>query len=585
MGVKVRFERETSDLSGFWNFRTDPEDEGERGRWFERKSFSDWDRLYVPASWNEQDSAYTWYMGVAWYAREFYVPRDWKGRVVILNFDGVNYKAKVWVNGAYLGEHEGGFTPFSFRVEDKLRLGEDNGVIVKVDNTLTRKTAPPDEGMSRTYIDFFHYGGIHREVFLHCLPKLFIDDLALRTDIKDDDGIIDVVVRIVNETDERYFCKLTLSILENSGVVAERPVRIMMGPKSEKVVNEKLRVKAAKFWSPESPHLYKLRVTLIYGENQGDTKDVKFGIRTVRIDNGKILLNGRPVFLKGCVRHEDFPVLGETLHGAVLRKDFGLMREIGCNSFRTFYHPYSRSHMNLADEYGFLVILEMPTAELCQHVDKLDDLELAEKIKKVTLEAIERDKSRPSVIMYSLFNELDNGREEFRTLLKNVADEVRKADPTRPITFVSYKYLEDKALEMVDVLCHNFCYERYSLCGDLVNTEKALNETLEELLKRYMDKPIIVTEFDVDAIAGDSQEHPEILSEDHQAEYIKTIWKVLCSKDYVSGGHICNFADFVVGQSQRKVTLNQTGIFTRTRDPKLLVEVVKGLFRNTPTYR
>jgi beta-glucuronidase len=583
--VEVRFERETSDLSGFWNFRTDPEDEGERGRWFERKGFSDWDRLYVPASWNEQDSAYTWYMGVAWYAREFYVPRDWKGRAVILNFDGVNYEAKVWVNGAYLGEHEGGFTPFSFRVEDKLRLGEDNWVIVKVNNTLTKKTIPPGEGMNRTYFDFFHYGGIHREVLLHCFPKLFIDDLTLRTDIKDDDGMIDVVLRVVNETDERYFCKLTLSILEDSGVVAERPVRIMMGPKSEKVVDEKLTVKAAKFWSPESPYLYKLRATLTYGESQSDTKDVKFGIRTVKIENGKILLNGRPIFLKGCARHEDFPVLGKTLHGAVLRKDFGLMKEIGCNSFRTSHYPYSRSHMDLADEYGFLVILEMPAVGICQHIEKLDDPELIEKIKRMALEAIERDKNRPSVIMYSLFNEPDSDREEFRILLKNVADEVRKADPTRPITFVSHRHLKDKALGIVDVLCHNFYYGWYSLCGDLANAEKALNETLEELHKRYPDKPIIVTEFGADAIAGVHREPPEMWSEEYQAEFIKTYWKVLCLKEYVSGGHIWNFADFRVGQSPGRTTLNRKGIFTRTRDPKLSVRVVKELFRNTPTYR
>lgn len=585
MKIETRFEHEMVDLSGFWHFKIDPEKKGEREKWYRRASFSDWDKLYAPAPWNEQDSEYAWYMGNAWYSREFSIPRDWADRIVLTVFEGVNYKAKVWINGVYLGEHEGGFTPFAFRAEKVLKFADFNRIVVMVDNTLTKKTIPPGEGMNKTYFDFFHYGGIHREVYLLSVPKVHVKDVTTRTDIKGTDGLVDVDVAVLNDLEEECSCKLAIQVIDEKQVAAEETVDLSLAPKTEKTLNEKLTVRNAKFWSPESPHLYTLRTSLTYGGDAGDTKDTRFGIRTVKVENGKILLNGRPIFLKGCARHEDFPVLGKTLHGAILRKDYGLMKEIGCNSFRTSHYPYSRSHLDLADENGFLVILETPAVGLWRGVERLDDPEIVEKVRRMTRETILRDKNRPSVIMYSLFNEPASNREEFRTILKVAKEEARNTDPTRPVTFASCMHLDDKALDLVDVLCHNFYYGWYIHSGDLEEAKKLLSETLDEIHKRFPDKPIIITEFGAGAIAGIHKHPPEMWSEEYQAELIKTYWKVFLSKDYVAGGHIWNFADFRVGQSTGRTTLNRKGIFTRTRDPKLSVGVVKELFENTPTYR
>lgn len=585
MTVEGRFERETVDLSGFWHFKTDPEKKGEEEKWYEQPSFSAWDKIFAPAPWNEQDSKYTWYMGTAWYEREFWVPKDWGNKLVLIGFDGVNYQARVWVNGAYLGIHEGGFTPFALRAEKVLKLGESNRVVVMVDNTLTKKTIPPGEGMNKTYFDFFHYGGIHREVYLLAVPRLHIKDVWIRTDIKGTDGILDVDLEVFSELEKQSFCKLKLEVFDGEEFAGESRITFMISPGTQKTLYQKIVVKAAKFWSPESPHMYTLRATLASGDQEMDKRDTRCGIRTVKVENGKILVNGRPIFLKGCARHEDFPVLGKTLHGAIIRKDYGLMKEIGCNSFRTSHYPYSRSHLDLADENGFLVILETPAVGLWRGVERLDDSELIEKVRRMTREAIQRDRNRPSVIMYSLFNEPDSDREEFRTILQAAKEEVVNTDPTRPMTFASCKHLGDKALDMVDVLCHNFYYGWYILCGDLEEAGRTLSKTLDEIHERYPDKPIVVTEFGADAIAGVHTHPPEMWSEEYQAEMIKTYWKILLSKDYVAGGHIWNFADFRVGQSPGRTTLNRKGIFTRTRDPKFSVQVVKELFTNTPTYK
>ena len=585
MKVDVELGREMVDLSGFWHFKTDPQKKGEDEKWFERTSFTDWDKIFAPASWNEQSSEYMWYMGAAWYAREFSAPTRWNDKLVFVGFEGVNYKAKVWVNGIFVGEHEGGFTPFALRAENALKFGDNNTVVVMVDDTLTKKTVPPGEGMNQTYFDFFQYGGINREVYLLVTSKIHIKDVWVRTSIKDFDGILDIDIEAVSEFEKERFCKIILKIFDANGLVAESRVSYMASPHTSKSLYQKVTIKSAKFWSPESPHLYVLRTSVMFEDKELDRKETRFGIRTVKVENGKILLNGRPVFLKGCARHEDFPVLGKAVHGAVLRKDYGLMRELSCNSFRTSHYPYSRSHLDLADEYGFLVILEMPTSGFRRTNERFDDPEIVEKVKRVTQEAIKRDRSRPSVIMYSLFNEPDSGYEDFRTLLQEVKEAAKKTDSTRPITFVTDKHLSDICLDLADVLCHNFYYGWYTLSGDLPAAEKMLGETLDEIHKKFPDKPIIVTEFGADAINGVHKDPPEMWSEEYQAELIKRYWKVFLSKEYVVGGHIWNFADFKTGQSPGRTTLNRKGIFTRTRDPKASVKTVKELFTNTPTYR
>ncbi len=577
--------RETVDLSGFWHFRTDLQKKGEEQKWFEQTSFAGWDKIYAPASWNEQSSEYMWYMGTAWYAREFFVPVGWSDKLVFVGFEGVNYNAKVWVNGFFVGEHEGGFTPFAVNAEKALKFGDNNVVVVMVDDTLTKRTIPPGEGMNQTYFDFFQYGGIQREVNLLAVHKIHIRDVWVRTSIKEFDGILDIDIEALSELEKERFCKVNLKMYDGNELVAESRVSYMASPHIPKSLYQKITLKAAKFWSPESPNLYTLKVSIILDEQEIDRKDVRLGIRTVKVENGKILLNGRPVFLKGCARHEDFPVLGKVVHGAVLRKDYGLMRELGCNSFRTTHYPYSRSNLDLADEYGFLVILETPAVGFRKAIGRFDDPEIIEKVKRVTQETIKRDRNRPSVIMYSLFNEPDSEQEDFRTLLQEAKNEANKTDPTRPVTFVSDRPLNDLCLDIVDILCHNFYFGWYTLYGDLVTAEKRLSETLDEIHKRFPDKPIIVTEFGADAIDGVHKDPPEMWSEEYQAELIKTYWKVFLSKDYVVGGHIWNFADFKVGQSPGRTTLNRKGIFTRTRDPKASVKVVKELFTNTPTYK
>ena len=219
-------------------------------------------------------------------------------------------------------------------------------------------------------------------------------------------------------------------------------------------------------------------------------------------------------------------------------------------------------------------------------VERLDDPEMIEKAKKMLREMIQRDKNRPSVIMYSLFNESSSDKSEFVTFLRELVEEAKRLDDTRPLTFVNVKLNPaEGALDLIDVICQNLYIGWYTQFGDLEMTKKMVNDILEKIHGEYSNKPIILSEFGAGAIAGLHSDPPEMWTEEYQAELIKTYWKVLTSKEYVTGGHIWTFADFRTPQSSRRTILNRKGIFTRIREPKLAAKIVKELFRKTPTYK
>mgnify|MGYP001626256953 FL=1 len=379
-------------LEGFWKFKLDPNEIGEKEKWF--SSFpKDSDFIYVPAAYNEQNPEWDQYEGCMWYWREFYVPKEFMGKKAWIVFEGAGYIAKVWLNGGYLGEHECIFTKFSFDATPYIRYGEVNSIAVEIVNRVKPDSIPPGEGLNYTYYDFFPYGGIIRPVYIEFLNENYIDDITVFTD---DKGLLKIKIDAVCK--EHCNARIRLVDKENKEVYnTEAPI-----------VNGKVETEATIHdvvtWSPENPYLYTLWVELIANNSVSDVVYERIGFRKFEVRNNKLYLNGREVFLKGFGgRHEDFPVFGRLLPGPVLVRDFHLMKKVNANSFRTAHYPYSESHLDLADELGFLVILEAPLVGLNQkHFASRDYLE---KAKKVIYEMIKQHKNRPSVVIYSIANE------------------------------------------------------------------------------------------------------------------------------------------------------------------------------------
>ncbi len=567
--------RELIDLSGFWDFRFDPDDEGRTRGW--GAGFAEGRPIAVPASWNDQFEDGRDFLGPAWYQASFTLPDRRREHRHALRFGSVNYLADVWLNGEPLGSHEGGHLPFEFDIGARLRPGR-NTVVVRVDGALAPDRVPPGNvppdsrdwfgtpAFPPASFDFFPFCGIHRPVLLASTPPQGIDDIIVDTGL--DGGIARVRVRVRHggAADE---VRITL---EGHGTVRATTVRAA-APEAEAW----LEVEHPALWEPGAPRLHELRVELLRGGEAFDSYGLPVGIRTIAVEGDALLLNGKPIHLRGFGRHEDFPVSGRGLAPAVIVKDYRLMSWVGANSFRTSHYPYSEQMMDLADRLGFLVIDEIPAVGLFFHEDGLDRrLALC---RQYVEELIARDRNHPCVIAWSLANEPHSNRPAAKGFFRKLYDHAKGLDPSRPALLVSYLGVKEEAFAFSDLVCLNRYFGWYSEPGRLDEACAKLSAELDDL-HRTFGKPVILTEFGADAVSGCHAQPPEMFSEEYQAEFLERYLAVTARKPYVVGEHVWNLCDFKTSQDVKRFGgMNLKGVFTRDRRPKMAAHTLRRLWR------
>ena len=589
--------RQMADLSGFWDFRFDPADEGREQGW--SAGFDPAEIIAVPASWNDQFDDWRDYLGAAWYQTRFDLPWGWNGQRILARFNSVNYLAEVWLNGKRLGEHEGGHLPFVFDLTDYVKeMG--NVLVVRVDGSLAPDRVPPGNlrgqagavwptvNFPDTSFDFFPFCGIHRPVLLYSEPRDAITDVTVTTDIRDTNGIVHV--RIAHTYGDELGAWVSIM-----GHGFETSVS-MQGTADERVAETTVVVRDAALWSPDAPNLYALRVDLYRGNKAVDRYDLAIGIRTIAVEGEQLLLNGQPVKLVGFGRHEDFPVVGKGLLPALIVKDYALMRWIGANSFRTSHYPYSEQMMDLADRLGFMVIDETPAVGLFFFEEGLEKRNRI--CQQMLREMIDRDKNHPSVIMWSIANEPHTARPEAReayyrdftvidhpsrplavAAFKAQVELVHALDPTRPVILVSHEGAIEEAFEFVDVVGLNRYRGWYTESGQIERGLEMLDREIE-LVHRLYPKPFLLSEFGTDTIPGHHAQPPEMFSEEYQAEFLTKQIQLTDAKPYVIGQHVWNMCDFKTSQGvQRVAGYNYKGVFTRDRRPKLAAHRLRALWR------
>jgi len=574
--------RNVFDLSGLWNFRLDPSAKGEKVGWFKGLDTGKCIDIAVPASWNEQFTADDFagidihnYVGSAWYEKRFFVPEEkGEGRRLWLRIGAANYRAKVWLNGSLLGEHEGGFLPFQFEITEIVKKEEENLLVMKVDNTHSADTIPPGlpeiaHNYPPTVFDFFPYGGIHRPVLLYSTAQDYIKDITVITEIKQTQGIVKYKVTVEGDS---------------AGVVG---IGIKDKPEEEKVKNGmvegELTVKGAHLWSPEDPFLYDFRVQLLVKGKIIDEYRLPIGIRTIEVKGNKLLLNGNSIFLRGVGKHEDFPIIGKGINLPLVIKDFSLLKWLGCNTFRTVHYPYCEELMYLADKLGFLVMTEVPAVSLSySHITS----RMKEVHKQMLKEMVERDKNHPSVIIWCVANEPGIGGAPEEEVIKTadfyfreICEYARTLDSTRPITIATCRHYDAVILKHCDIASLNRYCGWYNLPGQLDLADQELEEEMEEFYKT-LGKPILVSEYGAGAVAGMHANPPALFTEEYQAELIERQSKVIKSKPYIIGGLIWAFSDFKTPQTSRRVILNRKGLFTRDRQPKMAAHRVRAMWRD-----
>ena len=343
-----------------------------------------------------------------------------------------------------------------------------------------------------------------------------------------------------------------------------------------------LRIPNVHPWAPGEGYLYHVQFSLLTDGRLQDTYPLRVGVRTVRIRGSKILVNDKPVYLKGFGMHEDIEVLGKGHNDAYMLHDFELLKWIGANSFRTSHYPYSEDVMDLADEQGLLVIDETPAVGLNlvnggifpgADMKTFSPDTVSEKTqrvhKKVIEDLIARDKNHPCVIIWSIANEPESQTDAAADYFAPLFTAARNADPTRPVGFANMAlamYGQCKVARFADLIMLNRYFGWYSQNADLVSAEMVLREELEGW--QETGKPIIMTEYGADTMPGLHAVVADPWSEEYQLQFLRMYHKVFDSVEAMAGEQVWNFADFATFPGTMRVGGNKKGVFSRDRHPK-----------------
>jgi beta-glucuronidase len=577
--------RDCRRLDGLWRFRFDAGGEGTKGRWW-RGPLPGAREMAVPASYNDlvTEAAERDHVGDVWYQRDVRVPATWEGRRIVLRCDAATHHGTVWAGETQVAEHAGGYTPFEADVTDLVRWGELLRVTVRVGSELSMATIPPgvmSESTSgrkklRYFHDFFNYAGLHRSVWLYSTPRSYIADLRVGTAFDPATSAGQVTYHL----DVTGAGPASVRLRDADGAVVAEGT----GPDGV------LGVPAARPWSPAGPYLYRLDAR--HGD---DEYSLPVGIRSVQVDGARLLLNGQPVRLRGFGMHEDGVLHGKGHDDARMVRDFALLRWIGANSFRTSHYPYAEEVLDYADRQGLLVIDETPAVGLHMSLGNMGDPgartfapgpigeEAAAAHLAAIRELIARDRNHPSVIAWSIANEPDTAEPAAREYFAPLAAAARELDASRPVCFANVATAPPEAdvvTDLFDLVCVNRYYGWYADSGDLESAEEHLEAELRAWARH--GKPIVVTEFGADALAGLHALPPVMWSEDYQTALIAMSARVFRRIPEVIGEQVWNFADFATAQAVHRPGGNHKGVFTRDRQPKAAAWLLRDLWHRPP---
>ncbi len=580
--------RERKSLSGLWDFALDRDGAGRREGWW-RAPLPERRKMAVPASFNDlfPEREVQEFFGDLWYQTTVRVPRGWADERVWLHFESATHRATVWVDDTEVCSHEGGYLPFEADITERAPAGAALRVTVCVNNTLSFQSIPPGTiedtaaGPRQVYWhDFFNYAGIHRPVWLCSTPRSYVDDVTVVTDIDGSTGVVSYAVRAQDDAGLDVAALLRDAegelVAEGTGATG------------------RLEVAGAHLWGPGDGYLYDLELQLRDGGQVRDSYHQSVGIRTVRVDGTRLLVNGEPVYLTGFGMHEDHVTIGKQHDNANMIRDFELLRWVGANSFRTSHYPYSEEVMDYADREGILVIDETPAVGLNQGIGggifggqgyetfspETTNAETQRVHAQVIRDLVARDKNHPCVILWSIANEPESHTEGAEDYFRPLFDVAREADSTRPVGFVNVMLAphgQCRVSQFGDVLMLNRYYGWYVDTGDLVSAEQHWQEELEQWASD--GKPIIITEYGADTYPGQHQLPAEPWAEEYQVDYLDMNHRVFDRVDAVIGEHVWNFADFKTTPGIMRVGGNKKGAFTRDRQPKLAAHYLRRRWR------
>ncbi len=563
--------RSVTSLNGMWKYFVDQQDIGyydyrmNPTRWgffldakprnvsdLVEYSFDDSKSMKVPGDWNTQDEQLYWYEGSVWYRQKF----NWKpeqGRKALLYFAGANYLSRVWVNGKQVGVHEGGFTPFCFDVSDVVKAGE-NTVVVMVNNNRKKENIPTQ------IFDWWNYGGITRDVMMVSVPETYIEDYSLQL-VKGNTKLINVKLKL---NEKKAGKMVTLSI-------PELKIKKKLVTDAQGEANVVLKAKPS-LWCPENPKLYKVSIT-----TAEETISDEIGFRTIETRGKQILLNGKPIFLKGISSHEETAYTSRRCNSA---EDADTLlawaKDLGCNFMRLAHYPHNEHAIREAERKGVLLWEEIP----CYWTIDWKNEKTFANAKRQLQDMIGRDKNRANVIVWSVANETPHSAERDK-FLSELAKFAKTEDDTRLISMAMevtgqsnyVNRLNDNMNKYVDIISFN----------EYIGWYRDVNDAPKMKWEVPYDKPVIISEFGGGAVAGLHGSKNERWTEEFQENLYKENLDMLSKIEGLSGMTPWVLKDF---RSPRRINpvvqkdFNRKGLVSDKGKRKKAFYVLKEWYKN-----
>lgn len=443
-------ERPTIDLTGEWEFRRDARDQGVEQKWYLPGTTYP-DQIHVPGAWNAQgfgfESAsdlaayqpqlqrnaiagpgtetnrlFHVFPGPAWYRRTVIVPPEWEHSRAWLNFGGVHRKADVWVNGHPVRSHVGYLVPFRVDVTPWIRFGATNSLVVRVDARRDPGTDPLMGCLDTLDFLFVQWGGIHRGVQLESTADRWVENVFVVPKLSASSAEVQVTLGMLEKTRPETDRLRVEAFDQEQRLITEQNLGLQPGATTAVTT---VFLPGARLWTPENPHLYQVRVSLLRNGRPFDALRTRFGMREFKVEDGRFLLNGNPIFLRG---YGDDCIYPETVAPPVDREEyrsrFRVIKEYGFNYARHHSWCPSEEYLDIADEMGVMLQPEFPHAYRWELPQSPQTRALAISLWR---QMILTHRNHPSIVTWCMGNELYDGFPDAPEMYQIA----KQLDPTR----------------------------------------------------------------------------------------------------------------------------------------------------------
>ena len=518
------------------------------------------DRLAVPGVFDAMPQ-YAGKRGTAFYRTFVTAPANAR---MLLKSGGLGMWGAFFWDGQFIGLQDLPYSGMEF--EFNSGDGSRHELVAVIDNRFDFKRQPL---LSQNY-DYYCFGGIFRSIELHQLPPLAIDRAQIKTvSLK---GEIEIAVKLTGDLPE----KTDVIYQIDDGESVRQTCKVSHG-----IVKFNATVPDPSIWSTTSPALHTIAITV--GD---DTVVERFGLRTVEAKNGRILLNGEPLKLRGYCRHESHPEFGPALPLQIVLEDIQLLKKTGCNFVRGSHYPQDQRFLNLCDENGILVWEE--SVGWGDRENHLLNPAFREAQLRQLPWMVKNSFNHPCIILWGFLNEGDSSLQgDGRKLYEDMIGTLRKLDSTRLITYASNAYTKDINFDLVDVVSLNAYPGWYAANQETMRPLGEIRPKFNTFIKflhesGFDDKPFIISEVGAGAIYGWRDRLRAHWSEEYQADFLDEVLTYFNETPRIAGIALWQFIDCRTYSSSRALgrprAFNNKGLFDEYRRPKLAFDVVSKHF-------